>query len=261
MSLGQPGTRPRVQQVSIDEASVTVAIWDPNGSDRAIPEIVMLHDGLGSIGQWSRVPGQIAAVTGKTVMAFDRSGHGKSTPVPTESWQTYWLHHEARVLKALLHELEVKRPLLIGHSDGGSIALLLAASNPGAVRGILALAAHSYVEPKCVDTIREMRHDNAGLMAGLSRHHEHPAALFEAWSGVWTSDAFASWDIRDRLGAIAAPTLVVQGVEDEYGTDEMAVSTAFAIGQNAECVLLPKLGHLIHHQAPADVVALAQKME
>ena len=219
------------------------------------PEIVMLHDGLGSVSQWRDVPARLHEATGCTVMAYDRAGHGSSTPVPTGAWPADWLHREADVLTELLDAVAAECPVLVGHSDGGSIALL-AAANGAACRGVVALAAHTFVEQVCVDEIAAMRTTPDRYVAGLRRHHDHPDAVFEAWSGVWTSDEFRPWDVRERLGEIDVPVVVAQGAADEYATDAQALDSAAAIGANARAVLLPGLGHLLHHQAPDQVVGL-----
>lgn len=235
-------------QVVVGTSTLAAATW---GEGQA--EIVLLHDGLGSIGQWRDVPAALHAATGRTVLAYDRAGHGTSTPVPSGPWPTRWLHHEAEILDAVLDEVAVDRPLLVGHSDGGSIALLTAAAGRP-LRGVVTLAAHSYVEQVCVDAIAAMRAAPERWIAGLARAHDHAKAVFEAWSGVWTSDAFRTWDVRPTLTAIGCTTLVVQGADDEYATPAHARTTAAAIGANASSLLLPGLGHLLHHQAPDRVV-------
>ncbi len=219
------------------------------------PSIVLSHDGLGSIGQWRDVPERVHAATGQTVLAIDRAGHGASTPVPTGAWPADWLHREADVLADLLAAVGADEPLLVGHSDGASISLLAAAGGT-ACRGVVSLAAHTWVEDVCVSAIEGMRAQPARFVVGLGAFHEHPAAVFEAWSGVWTSDAFRRWDIRDRLGAIDVPVTVAQGAADEYATDAQVWETAAAIGSNASASLLAGLGHLLHFEAPDVVVDL-----
>jgi pimeloyl-ACP methyl ester carboxylesterase len=229
---------------------MTTATW---GSGP--PEIVLLHDGLGSIAQWRSVPADLARRTGRTVLAYDRAGHGASTPVPNGPWPPDWLHREAEVLAELLRETEATSAALVGHSDGGSIAAIHSARQPSG-GPIALLAAHSWVEPICVAEIARMRERPDDIIRGLRRFHADADALFEAWSGVWVSDSFAHWDIRADLGSISVPTLVIQGVDDEYATDAHAIETSTAIGPNAEPRLLPGLGHLLPHQAPELVVEL-----
>ena len=217
--------------------------------------IVMLHDGLGSIGQWRDTPADIAAATGTAIMAYERAGHGTSKPEPTGAWPADWLHGEATVLGELLEVVEIERPLIVGHSDGGSIALLHAADG-GTCSGVIALAAHSWVEQICTDAITKMRQNPDRFIAGLAPHHAAPAALFDAWSSVWVSDEFASWDIRPMLGSIGVPAMVVQGDRDRYATDAQLVETAAAIGPDTSIKSLPGAGHIIHHEQPAEIAAL-----
>ena len=239
-----------IDVVDVHGARLRTATW---GSDT--PDIVLLHDGLGSIGQWRGVPADIRRATGATVMAADRSGHGASTPIPDGPWPADWLHREAVVLADLLVCLEAHAPLLVGHSDGGSIALLHAAAG-GAVAGVVALAPHSFVEPMCVEAIQAMRRFPEVVVAGLARHHDAPGPLFDAWSGAWTSDAFAPWDVRPTLGDIDRPVLVVQGSGDEYATAAQLEQTALAIGSNAEAMSIDGVGHVLHHQVPDTVTGL-----
>ena len=251
----QPTNSPVETTVELDGTALTVARWG-----EAPAEIVLLHDGLGSIGQWRSIPARIAAETGRTVLAYDRPGHGRSTPVPTGAWPADWLHVEADRFGRLLDALGpavAERPLVVGHSDGGSIALLRAAAQPERPwRGLITLAAHTWVEQRCVDGIVEMVDQRDLIVAGLVRYHQHPAAVFDAWSGVWLSDDFRPWDVRGDLHPIACPTLVAQGRLDEYATEAHATDTAAAIGANAEARLLDGVGHLLHHQDPDLVVSV-----
>jgi pimeloyl-ACP methyl ester carboxylesterase len=244
------------RSVPIDDGAVTVARWGHGPA-----EIILLHDGLGSIRQWRSIPAEVAARTGKTVLAYDRPGHGDSTPVPTGPWPADWLHLEAARFGRLLPKLDVvDEPLLVGHSDGGSIALLHAAAG-GVMRGLLTLAAHSWVEQACFDGIVGMRANTDPIVRGLGRDHPHPAAVFEAWSGVWVSDAFRPWDIRPMLSTVTCPAVVAQGENDEYAASTHAVETAAAIGENAEYLLLDGVGHLLHHQDPELVVDLIAQLD
>lgn len=244
-------SEPVTHTIAVGDARIEAVVWGDG-----VPEVVFLHDGLGSVGQWRGVPADVARRSGLTVMAYDRPGHGASTPVPAGPWPADWLHREAVRLRELVIAMDIDRPRLVGHSDGGSIALLHAAERPEEVDRVMSLAAHSWVEQVCFDAIAGMAASPHRFVTGLARHHQHPEAVFEAWSGVWTSDAFRTWDIRAMLASVTAPTLVVQGEGDEYATDAQAIETANAIGANATCRLLPGLGHLLHHEDPALVADL-----
>jgi len=230
--------------VELSDRRLHTRTWgDPPAS------IVLLHHGLGSVSQFRDLPERLHRATGGTVLAYDRAGHGNSLPTPSDEWPADWLQTEADVLASLLVANGITRPLLVGHSDGASIALIHAANVDESVVGLVALAPHSFVEDKAVDAIASMRAEPTQLLATLVEHHTEPLALFEAWSGAWVSDAFRDWDIRDRLGGITAPSLVVQGSRDEFASDEMLWSTVNALGPRAEGRLLDGLGHDLPREA------------
>ncbi|MEZ5226405.1 MAG: alpha/beta hydrolase [Acidimicrobiales bacterium] len=217
------------------------------------PQLVLLHDGLGSIAQWREFPADLAAATGLTVLAYDRAGHGRSTPTPSGGWPADWLAREADVLGELLRVVGIDDPVLVGHSDGGSIAAIHA-SRSSRTAPLVLLAAHSWMEPIIAESIEASLPNRDDLVARLARFHDQPDALFDAWSLVWTSSAFADWDMRPSLSSIVCPTLVVQGVDDEYASPEHASSTAAAIGENAAVAFLPDAGHLLHRSQPKRLV-------
>lgn len=243
--------QPEFSSIDLGDCVLSAATWGDGPVD-----IVMLHDGLGSISQWRSVPGDVAARTGATVLAYERAGHGSSTPVPSGPWPTKWLHHEAAVLARLLADQKIERPFIVGHSDGGSTALIHASTAGQTIRGLLTIAPHSWVEEICWSSIVGMRANRDRIVAGLSRHHQAPAEVFEAWSGVWVSDDFRSWDIRPTLGTIEVPAVIAQGSEDAYASDDQIILTAHAIGPNARWQLLPGLGHIAHHDDADAVVDL-----
>ncbi len=196
------------------------------------------------------------------VMVYNRPGHGTAEPSPAGPWPVDWIQREAERLVGLLSAARIDKPLLVGHSDGGSIALLAAASGL-AVSGIVALAPHSFVEQVCVDAISAMRINRQPIVDGLSRYHRNAEALFEAWSSVWVSDQFRSWDIRPQLASIDDPVVVVQGDQDDYATDLQLTETVAAInsgggGPRADAQRWPGVGHLIHHDAPDQVAELVE---
>ena len=240
--------------VEVGGARLAVATWNADRADVGAT-IVMLHDGLGSIAQWRDVPSEVAERTGRRVVAYERPGHGTSTPVPVGPWPTRWLHHEADRLGDLLDVLGVERPFLVGHSDGGSIALIAAADGLD-VAGVVAIAAHTWVEPICRSSIVEMRARTDAFVAGLARSHDHPAEVFEAWSGVWVSEDFGRWDLRPHLHRIEAPTVIAQGDADEYATAAMVTESVAAVGENARGVFVPGGRHILHHHDPDAVVDL-----
>lgn len=240
---------PAISTLELDDAVLRTATW---GTEP--PTLVLLHDGLGSLEQWRDFPGRLAEATSRTVLAYERPGHGRSTPTPAGAWPVDFFDVEAQRLQRLLDHLGLESPLLVGLSDGGTIALLHAATWPGRARAVAALASHSWVEDVCVETIEGMRRRRESVVKGLSLYHEAPEVLFDAWSGVWTSPSFRARDLRPRLASIVVPTLIAQGSEDEYATDAMLRETAAAIG-DAQALELSGLGHLLHVSDPDRVAA------
>lgn len=248
--VGRSDSQPTARAVlRIGDDRLHTATWGDGPAT-----ILMLHEGLGSIDGWKGVPAAVATATGETVLAYDRAGHGRSTPTPTGPWPTRWLHHEAALLGKLIGAVTESAPLLVGHSDGGSIALIAAAEQHCSPRGLVTLAAHSWVEPVCFESIVGMRNNAEAFVARLGRSHAAAAQLFEAWSGVWVSADFQSWDIRPQLAAIACPALIAQGSNDEYASQAHVLATAQAIGPHAQSRLLQGLGHLLHHEDEQAVV-------
>lgn len=242
---------PTFRYIEIGGQRLRSAAW---GSGE--PDLILLHDGLGSIPQWRGLPGAVSERTGRTVLAYERAGHGQSTPVPTGPWPNQWLRHEAAVLQQLIDQVTAAAPIVVGMSDGGSTALLHALRPDARVAGVLTLAAHTWVEQICFDAIVDMRANRSEIEAGLARYHDAPQAIFEAWSGVWVSDDFRSWDIRPEIGAITAPTLIAQGSEDPYATEAHAHISAEAIGDNARSHIVPDVGHIMHRDDERVVVDL-----
>jgi pimeloyl-ACP methyl ester carboxylesterase len=186
--------------------------------DPEAPVIVLLHEGLGSVGLWRKFPHHLQAATNARVLAFSRYGHGRSDP-PRRPRTPDFMHEEALdVLPALLARLDIDTPVLVGHSDGASIALIHAAHHP--VQAVVAIAPHVFVEQLCLAAIRESRtsYETGGLRERMARHHTDPDAAFYGWNDVWLHPEFRDWDIRPVLKDINQPLLLIQGKNDQYGT-------------------------------------------
>ncbi|GEL21882.1 hydrolase [Pseudonocardia sulfidoxydans NBRC 16205] len=203
-------------QEFLDVAGGRVEYEDVPGAG---PALVMLHEGLGSVGLWRGFHHDVAAATGRRTVAFSRFGHGRSSP-PAARRGLGFMGSEAReVLPAVLDALGVQAPVLVGHSDGGSIALLAAASGLP-LTGAVVLAPHVFVEDDGLTAIAATRaaFDDGDLRARMARHHDDPGVVFGNWAGVWLDPGFRSWDITAELSAITCPVLAVQGTADPYGT-------------------------------------------
>lgn len=182
------------------------------------PPFVLLHEGLGSVGLWRGFPEHLAAATGRRTVVFSRFGHGQSDPPPKPRTPEF-MHEEAlEVLPEVLDALGVAEPVLVGHSDGASIALIFAADHP--VHAVVAIAPHVFVEDVCLTEIRRAReaYETSDLRERMARHHRDPDAAFFGWNDVWLHPDFPRWDITDVVARIECPLLLIQGERDQYGT-------------------------------------------
>lgn len=225
--------------------------------DSHLPTLIFLHEGLGSIEMWKDFPDLICEATGLNGILYDRQGHGHSDTF-SEKRDLYYMHKEAwEVLPGVLQSLNIQRPLLIGHSDGGTIALLYA-SKFSHTQAIITEAAHVKVEEITLTGIREAMDQFAQSKrkALLARYHPNKTdALLEAWAGTWLSEAFRSWNIEAHLPHIHCPSLIIQGEEDPYATQAHVDAIIQGIGSNAEAYLVPHCGHIPHHQTREIIVA------
>jgi pimeloyl-ACP methyl ester carboxylesterase len=221
------------------------------------PVMVFLHEGLGSVAMWRDFPARLCEATGVRGLVYSRPGYGRSTPRgPQERWAPDFMHRQAReVLPALLAQLDVERPWLLGHSDGGSIALLYAAAFPQALRGAIVLAPHILVEEISVTSIRKAREAylQTDLRQRLARYHEDPDSAFFGWNDIWLAPAFRHWSIEAELAAIRCPLLAIQGLADEYGTLEQVHGIARRV-PHTELLELPHCGHSPHKDQPQAVI-------
>jgi pimeloyl-ACP methyl ester carboxylesterase len=217
--------------------------------------IVMLHEGLGSVSTWRDFPAALAQRTGRTVVAYSRYGHGRSERLG-EAREVGYMHDEATIaLPALLEALGVSRPVLFGHSDGASIALIFAARRPHGARALVLEAPHVFVEPLTLASIGALREPRAtaDLIDKLRRHHDDAAATFRGWNDVWLRPAFRDWNIADDVAAIDVPTLLIQGRDDEYGTLAQLDAINAALPR-AEQLVLERSGHSPHRTQTAAVL-------
>ncbi len=218
------------------------------------PVLVFLHEGLGSVAQWQRFCEQLCGRTDCPGLLYDRQGHGLSPPL-TQVRTLHYLHRHAleELPRVLATHIPEQPYLLIGHSDGGSIALIAGAERSPLLRGIITVAAHVFVEPGCVEAIEQVRasYHEGGLRRALQRYHgDKIDTLFAAWADTWTSAWFRAWNIEYLLPAIEVPLLVLQGRADQYGTPAHVDSIASRSGGPATPLLLEDCGHAPHREFP-----------
>jgi pimeloyl-ACP methyl ester carboxylesterase len=222
--------------------------------DDARAAIVLLHEGLGSVGLWRDVPDRLRAATGRRVIAFSRFGHGRSDRPPRKRDPAFFHEEALHVLPRLLEQWQAPDPLLVGHSDGASIALIHAANHR--VAGVTLLAPHVFVEPVTVAAIEQIRRSYAegDLRDRMSRHHDDVDAAFWGWCDVWLDPTFLDWTLDDEAGRLACPTLLVQGVDDPYGTLAQLDRIESVAPAEVRRVHVPG-GHNPHFEAPDETLA------
>jgi len=245
--------------VTVDGIRLPVRRLIPCGAAPDAPVLVFLHEGLGSIGLWKDVPEALCRATGLPGVIYDRQGHGGADPVRAWPRPVPYLEHEAEhVLPRVLDALGIERFVHVGHSDGGSIALLHAALRPAGLVGAVTEGAHVFVEEITLAGIREARaaYVHGSLRSKLVRWHgRNTDRVFWAWNTTWLSAPFADWDMTDRLPAIRCPLLVMQGEEDEYGSRAQVEAIFSRAGGPATPMMVPECGHVPHHQAREVVLA------
>lgn len=244
---------PVARDVVVDGKRLETVRWD---GDPARPAIVMLHEGLGSVSAWRDFPDRLRARTARTVVAYSRYGYGRSD-VLREKREPSYMHQEGEVvLPALLAALGIERPVLFGHSDGASIALICAGAHPEVVRGLVLEAPHVFVEELSLRSIAAAKEAYAttDLPAKLARHHADADATFHGWNDVWLDPRFRDWNIEAHAAYVECPVLMIQGGADEYGTTAQLDAIATWVDGASTIVLVPGAGHAPHRDAPDAVL-------
>jgi pimeloyl-ACP methyl ester carboxylesterase len=204
------------------------------------------------VSAWRDFPAALAAGTGRAVFAYSRQGHGQSDPRGT-GLPVSFMHREAgHTLPRVLDAAGIPRAVLVGHSDGGSIALLAAAAWPARIAALALEAPHVFVEDVSLASIRRVRtlYATTNLRERLARHHAHVDEAFRGWNDVWLEPEFKGWNIEASLPAVTCPVLVLQGADDEYGTWAQVQAIARGVGGPIEIHLIQKCGHSPHRDQP-----------
>ena len=224
------------------------------GRDPHAPTLVFLHEGLGSVSMWREFPAQAAGATGCAAVVYSRYGYGNSE-VFSEPRSVRYMHDEAlEALPELLGALGVREPVLVGHSDGGSIALIHAGAHR--VKGLVLMAPHVFVEDLSVKSIAEAKlaFEGTDLPQKLGRHHADAAKTFRGWNDIWLHPDFRGWNIEEVLPRISCPILAIQGFDDEYGTMAQLEAIARQTGGPIELLRLARCGHSPHRDQPKVVI-------
>ena len=228
------------------------------GSEGGKPTLVFLHEGLGSIRQWRDFPAKVAGATGCRALVYDRYGYGQSDVLQEARRDVRFMHDEGlTTLPDLLNELVVKDAILVGHSDGASIALIYAGAR-NAVRGVVAMAPHVFIEQVCLDSIKKAKETFEGtdLPEKLGRYHRDARKTFYGWADVWLDPQFEGWDIREEyLPGIRCPVLAIQGHDDEYGSMTQLEEIERRVAGPCELVKLRACGHSPFRDQPEMVLS------
>ena len=259
---GTAGAGP-IEHVDIDWAGQRVDIehqWIHRDRFGA-PLVIFLHEGLGSVRMWKDFPARLCDALGWRGLVYSRVGYGGSRLyTPEQAWGLDFMHRQAHeVLPALLDALgidpDVQPPWLIGHSDGGSIALLYAARYPRRVAGLVVMAPHIVVEDLSVASISAARRAylETDLRERLAKYHDDPDRAFWRWNDIWLHPPFREWSIEQEIATIRCPVLAIQGVDDEYGTMAQIRGIARRVPQT-QLVELPDCAHSPHRDQPDAVI-------
>ncbi len=224
------------------------------------PVVVFLHEGLGSLSTWKDFPSRVAHSTGCDALVYSRYGYGQSDPL-TAPRRVNFMHDEAlNALPELLDELGVEKPILFGHSDGASIALIHAGGSKRPTAGMILMAPHVMVEDISIKSIQAAKqtYDTTNLRDKLGRYHAHPDSAFRGWNDIWLHPEFRAWNIEEFVPRIACPILAIQGEDDEYGTMEQIERIA-RLAPDVDLLKLTDCRHSPQRDQPEAVIEAATR--
>lgn len=230
------------------------------GLDSGGAPLLFLHEGLGSVELWRDLPDDLVAATGRPGFVYSRYGNGWSDPLTEPRLPTY-MHDEAlHTLPDVVDQLVDRPPILIGHSDGASIALIYAGSGHP-VEALVLLAPHVFTEPGGLASIAAIndRFPDSDLPERMGKYHTDPEATFRGWADIWLSPDFGDWNIEEYLPGVTGPVLLIQGDEDEYGTTRQLDAIEAAVAGPVERLMVPGAGHSPHLADPDLVTEAAAR--
>ena len=257
------------RRLTIDGHELEAICFGP--APQEAPTLVLLHEGLGCVALWRDFPRRLAERTGLGVFVWSRGGYGKSDAVPLPRPLDYMTREATETLPKVLDAIGFRRGVLLGHSDGASIAALYAGGvEDFRVRGLVLMAPHFFTEPSGLASIAQARtaYDHGELRARLAKYHDHVDVAFRGWNDAWLDPGFISWNIADCIDYLRVPTLIIQGENDQYGTSRQideVVNRAYA---PVDVEMLADCGHSPHLDQPdrtldaiADFCARLERIE
>jgi pimeloyl-ACP methyl ester carboxylesterase len=247
-------------RMDVNGTELEYATWGPAPQDA--PTIVMLHEGLGCVAMWRDFPAEVSAATGFGVLAYSRAGYGQSDVAQLPRPLDYMTVEAQQVLGPVLDQAGVQRAVLLGHSDGATIAAIYAGSvSDQRVRGLILMAPHFFTEEMGLASIAAAREAfDAGDLAGrLASYHRDPAATFNGWCDAWLDPGFRDWNVADVIDYLRIPTLAIQGREDQYGTLAQITEVETRSYAPVETAILDKCRHAPQFDQPtATLAAIAE---
>ncbi len=229
--------------------------WGPSPTEA--PTLVLLHEGLGCVALWRDVPERLAEATGCGIFAYSRFGYGRSDPKALP-WKLTYMADEARdILPRVLDEADIRDAVLVGHSDGASIAAIYAGTTRDRrLRGVVLLAAHFFVEDSNIASIAKIRSEyrEGPLRDRLARYHRHPDMAFYGWCNSWLNPGFRNFDITDCVPEIEVPILGLQGAVDPYGSNEQLLTLQRLARAPCEIAFIKGAHHSPHLDAKDDTI-------
>ncbi|MCS3529625.1 alpha/beta fold hydrolase [Chryseobacterium sp. JUb7] len=232
-----------------------------NSSFENKPTIVFLHDSLGSVQLWRDFPEKLSAAAECNFLMYDRLGYGKSYPMLSHERDNNYMEQEADFLNDLLTELNINDAILFGHSDGGTIALITASKYPEKIKALICEAGHIFVEDITVKGVADAlkAYQTTNLPERLQKYHgDKVEMIVKAWTEIWLSERFKSWNIEYLLKDITSPLLFIQGEADEYGTLGQVERTVSQVSGTAEKFIIPNVGHTPHKELPSAVLTKSE---
>ena len=257
--MASSGTRIDEHRVRLRDMELRVQrLTVRSAGDTPRPALVFLHDSLGCVETWRDFPRTLAEQVGLDALVYDRQGYGHSSPMPAEPRTTAYLEQEAGYLMELLDALGIGDVVLFGHSDGGSISLIVAARHASRVRAVITEGAHVFVDEQTLAGLRTARETLAttDLATRLARYHGAKVpALLSAWIDTWLSPKYRDWNIESILAGATCPALIIQGEHDEFGTPDQVRAIVEGFGGRARALMLKGAGHTPHREARELVLA------
>lgn len=251
----RPGRVTR-SDIVLDGRRLETLWWGPPPA--TAPTLILLHEGLGCAALWRDVPERLAEATGCGVLAYSRFGYGHSDPVTLPRPMRYMRDEALTVLPRVLDAAGIRRAVLVGHSDGGSIAAIHAGMvRDPRIAGIVLIAAHFFVEDSNIQSIERIgaEYETSGLREKLARYHADADIAFHGWNGAWRDPRFRAFDITACLSTIAVPVLALQGTDDPYGTKAQLDALTRHVTAPLQTKLIPNARHAPHLEAKEPVLA------